>query len=197
MKLPEFLLNLTGDDDKPTIEYMQEVFQLLDVVKMKKRQVLLNIGDVSDKIYFIKRGIIKSSIIDDKGALHSMCFISDDDVISSMYSFVSRTPSTIHLECVEAGEIRAFKFEDFEYLTQLYPGLMQAFYSIMMKRDHIVIDEKCRMISRDATERYLKFCERYPAILNRLPLKEVASFLGIRQQSLSRLRSKLEIDSMS
>jgi len=191
MKVPEFLLNLSGGPDRPTLEYVNEIFSLLDVVKMKKRQVLLNIGDVSDKIYFIKRGIIKASIIDEKGNLHSIRFISDNDAIASMYSFISQTPSTIHLECIEAGEIRVFKYQDFRYLTQLYSGLITAVYSLMMSRYHTSLDEKSHMISRDATERYVKFVERYDTIINRLPLKEVASFLGIRQQSLSRLRGKL------
>lgn len=195
MEVPEFLLSLSGGPDKPSAEHVQEIFNLLDVVKLKKRQVILNIGDVADKIYFIKRGVIKASIIDDKGALHSIRFVGDGDVISSMYSFVSQTPSTLHLECVEAGEVRVFKHQDFEYLTQLYPGLLTTFYGQMLKRYHDSMDEKSRMISRDATERYIKFLERYPNIAERLPLKEIASFLGIRQQSLSRLRSKLDEES--
>lgn len=192
MQLPQFLINLTGGDDKPTIEQASEIFNLLDVVKVKKRQVLLNVGEVCDKIYIVKRGIIKACIIDEKGALHSIRFVADNDVISSMDSFIKQTPSSIHLECVEPGEIRSFKFDDFEYMSQLYPGLLPAFYEMMLTRYQRSLDEKCRMISRDATDRYLKFAECYPAIINRLPLKEVASFLGIRQQSLSRLRGKLE-----
>jgi hypothetical protein len=61
----------------------------------------------------------------------------------------------------------------------------------MLKRYHDMVDEKSRMISDDATTRYLKFMERYSFMVDRLPLKEVASFLGIRQQSLSRLRGKM------
>jgi CRP-like cAMP-binding protein len=191
MKVPDFLLNLSGGPDKPTLAYISEIFGLLDVVKMRKRQVLLNIGDISDKIYFIKRGIVKASIVDEKGNLHSVRFISDNDAIASMNSFISQTPSTLHLECIEAGEIRVFKYQDFRYLTQLYAGLTTAVYSLMMSRYRISLDEKSHMISRDATERYVKFVERYATITDRLPLKEVASFLGIRQQSLSRLRGKL------
>ena len=196
MEVPEFMLGLSGGPDKPSAEYVEEMFNLLDVVKLKKRQVILNIGDVADSIYFIKRGIIKASIVDDKGALHTIRFVSDDDVISSVYSFVSQTPSTLHLECVEASEVRVFKHEDFEYLTQLYPGLLTTFYGLMMKRYHDSMDEKSRMISRDATECYIKFLERYSNIAERLPLKEIASFLGIRQQSLSRLRSNLDEETM-
>ena len=55
-----------------------------------------------------------------------------------------------------------------------------------------MLDEKSRMISHDATTRYAKFIERYDRIVDRLPLKEIASFLGIRQQSLSRLRGKMD-----
>lgn len=194
MKTPEFLTELAGGTDRPSLETVDEIFSLLDLIKMRKKQVLLNIGDVANKIYLVKKGIIKASIIDDKGNLHSIRFISDNDVIASTYSFVSQTPSTIHLECIEQGEVKIFKYQDFEYLTQLYPGLYTAFYSLMMKRYHFLLDEKSRMISRDATERYKNFTEHYAPINHRLPLKEVASFLGIRQQSLSRLRAKMEED---
>ena len=55
-----------------------------------------------------------------------------------------------------------------------------------------MVDEKSIIISHDATTRYIKFIERYADIVDRLPLKEIASFLGIRQQSLSRLRGKMD-----
>ena len=87
-----------------------------------------------------------------------------------------------------------FKHQDFIYMTKLYPALAPAFHKLMLKRSHALLDEKSRMITNDATTRYLKFKERYKSIEERLPLKDIASYLGIRQQSLSRLRSKLDPD---
>ncbi|WP_431472495.1 Crp/Fnr family transcriptional regulator [Nonlabens sp. SCSIO 43208] len=197
MELPSFLHDLTGDEGRPSLEYANEIFGLLEVKKVKKRDILLHLGEVSSHIYVVKKGVLKSSIIDEKGDLHTVRFVADGDVMTAMYSFIDQKPSDLQIECVESGEVLCFQYEDFEYMSKLYPGLEPAFHKIMLKRYQSMLDEKSRMISHDATTRYLKFVERYEPIVHRLPLKEIASFLGIRQQSLSRLRNKLEQDKMT
>ncbi|MBF4986113.1 Crp/Fnr family transcriptional regulator [Nonlabens mediterrranea] len=192
MELPAFLYELTEDENTPSLEYAQEVFNLLEVRKVRKKETILYLGDTATKIYFVKKGILKCSIMDDSGNLHTTRFVADNDAVTSMVSYIEQQPSNIQIDCVEDAEILCFKYEDFQYMSKLYPGLAAAFHKIMLRRYHGLLDEKARMISRDATSRYLKFIELYPAIVDRLPLKEIASFLGIRQQSLSRLRSKIE-----
>jgi CRP-like cAMP-binding protein len=192
MELPKFLHDLTGDGEKPSLKYATEIFSMLEVVKVKKKEVLLHLGEVCDNIFFVKSGIIKGSIIDEYGDLHTVRFTAENDVITSMYSFIDQTPSNIQIQCIEAGEVLCFKHQDFVYMNKLYPGLSPAFHRLMLKRYHNMLDEKSRMITDDATTRYLKFIERYKTMEERLPLKDIASYLGIRQQSLSRLRSKME-----
>jgi CRP-like cAMP-binding protein len=191
MELPSFLYDLTGEGDRPSLEYANEIFSMLEVVKMRKKEVLLHLGEVADSIYIVKSGILKGSIIDEFGKMHTVRFVAEGSVMTSMYSFIDQKPSELQIECVEAGEILCFNHQDFEYMSKLYVGLSPAFYKLMLKRYHDMVDEKSRMISDDATTRYLKFMERYAFMVDRLPLKEVASFLGIRQQSLSRLRGKM------
>ncbi|MGJ8683209.1 MAG: Crp/Fnr family transcriptional regulator [Nonlabens sp.] len=192
MELPPFLYELAKGENTPSIEYVGEIFSLLEVKKIRKKETLLYLGDTATKIFFVKKGILKASIIDEKGDLHVIRFVAENEIITSMMSFIEQQPSNIQIDCVEAAEIVFFKYEDFEYMNRLYPGLSPAFHKLMLRSYHTLVDEKSRMISRDATQRYKNFIERYARIIDRLPLKEVASFLGIRQQSLSRLRSKLE-----
>jgi CRP-like cAMP-binding protein len=191
MELPSFLHDLTGEGDRPSLEYANEIFSMLEVVKMRKKQVMLHLGEVTDSIYIVKSGVLKGSIIDEFGKMHTVRFVAEGGIMTSMFSFIDQKPSELQIECVEAGEILCFKHQDFEYMSKLYVGLSPAFYKLMLKRYHDMVDEKSRMISDDATTRYLKFMERYSFMVDRLPLKEVASFLGIRQQSLSRLRGKM------
>ena len=192
MELPDFLHELTGDGDRPSLKYATEIFSMLEVVKIKKKQILLHLGEVCDNIFFVKSGILKGSIIDEFGEMHTVRFTAENDVTTSMFSFVDQTPSNIEIQCVEAGEIMYFKHQDFIYMNKMYPGLAPAIHRLMLKRYHIMLDEKSRMITNDATTRYLKFMERYKTMEERLPLKDIASYLGIRQQSLSRLRSKMD-----
>ncbi len=192
MELPKFLHKLTGDGDLPSLKYATEIFSMLEVIKVRKKEVLLHFGEVCDNIFIVKSGILKGSIIDEYGDLHTIRFTAENDVLSSMYSFIDQSPSNIQIQCVEAGEIMCFKHQDFVYMNKLYPGLTPAFHKLMLKRYHDMLDEKSRMITNDATTRYLKFIERYKHMEERLPLKDIASYLGIRQQSLSRLRSKMD-----
>lgn len=192
MELPAFLHELTSDENTPSLEYAEEIFNLLEVTKFRKKETVLYLGDTATKIFFVKKGILKASIMDEKGNLHTIRFVSENDAITSMVSFIEQKPSNIQIDCIEDVEILSFKYEDFQYMSKLYSGLAPAFHRIMLRRYNALLDEKSRMISRDATARYLKFIENYNHIADRLPLKEIASFLGIRQQSLSRLRGKLE-----
>lgn len=192
MELPAFLHELTSDENTPSLEYAEEIFNLLEVTKFRKKETVLYLGDTATKIFFIKKGILKASIMDENGNLHTIRFVSENDAITSMVSFIEQKPSNIQIDCIEDVEILSFKYEDFQYMSKQYSGLAPAFHRIMLRRYNALLDEKSRMISRDATARYLKFIENYNHIADRLPLKEIASFLGIRQQSLSRLRGKLE-----
>lgn len=192
MELPSFLYELTKDENTPSLEYASEIFNMLEVKKVRKKETLLYLGDTASKIYIVKKGILKASIVDEEGNLQVTRFVAENGIITSMMSFIDQQPSTLQIDCIEAAELMCFKYEDFQYMSKLYPGLSPAFHRLMLRAYHVLLDEKSRMISRDATERYKKFIERNEGIIDRLPLKEVASFLGIRQQSLSRLRSKLD-----
>ncbi|WP_438961818.1 Crp/Fnr family transcriptional regulator [Nonlabens sp.] len=195
MELPSFLHELTSDENTPSIEYAEEIFSLLETTKFRKKETILHLGDTATKIFFVKKGILKASIIDDKGNLNPIRFVSENNTITSIMSFLEQKPSSIQIDCVENSELLVFKYEDFEYMNKLYSGLAPAFHKMMLRNNNELLDEKSRMITRDATTRYLRFLENYKDIAHRLPLKDVASFLGIRQQSLSRLRSKLEYQS--
>lgn len=194
MELPEFLHSLTGGDDKPSLKYATEIFSMLEVIKVKKKEVLLHLGEVCDNIFYVKSGILKASIIDETGDMHTTRFCAENDIMTSIESFIDQRPSNMEIQCIESGEVLCFKHQDFEYIVKLYPGLYPAFSKLALKRYNNMLDEKSRMITHDATTRYLKFIERYNSMEERLPLKDIASYLGIRQQSLSRLRGKIDTE---
>ncbi|MEP6280323.1 MAG: Crp/Fnr family transcriptional regulator, partial [Nonlabens ulvanivorans] len=82
MELPSFLYDLTGEGDKPSLEYANEIFSMLEVSKVRKKQVLLHLGEVADCIFIVKSGILKGSIIDEFGNLHTVRFIADGNVMA-------------------------------------------------------------------------------------------------------------------
>lgn len=189
--LPAFLHELTGDGDKPSLEYATEIFRILENRKVKKKDVLVRIGQVPKEVYFIKKGILKASIIDGKGNLYTYRFSGKGDALTAIAPFIFQEESKVQVECVTACELQVLNYDDYFYMTRLYPGLEAAFYKLVIKKYDDLLEEKSKMINQDASTKYHEFIRNYAPIIDHLPLKEIASFLGIRQQSLSRLRSKI------
>jgi CRP-like cAMP-binding protein len=189
MELPAFINDLIGKEGLPTLEEAHKVFSVLQVVKVRKNQILLPIGEIASSIYIVKSGILKESMLDEDGNTMAIRFVSNGDVMTSVYSFINQQASVHEIACLEDGELLCFNYPDFQYMSKLYECLSPAFYKLMLKRCHLVLDEKSRMITRNAQTRYDKFIEQHHPFASQIPLKDVASFLGITQQSLSRLRT--------
>lgn len=189
MELPAFINDLIGEDGLPTLEEAHKVFSVLEVIKVRKNQILLPLGEIASSIYIVNSGILKESMLDEAGNLVVIRFVSNGDVMTSVCSFINQQASDHEIICIEDGELFCFNYPDFQYMSKLYEGLSPAFYKLMLKRCHLMLDEKSRMITRDAQSRYDKFIEQHQPFASQIPLKDVASFLGITQQSLSRLRT--------
>lgn len=191
MNLPPIIMELTKGENCPTVEQAAELFANLTSHTMRKNEILQDIGIKCRKMYFIKKGIVKTSIVDSTGAQHTVRFVGKGDGVTVIDSFIYQTPSTLRLQCVVPGEVLTLKYDDYVYMTQLYKGLENSFLKLLLARKNDMLQERFIMTNQDALTKYTGFKERHAPIVDLLPLKDVASYLGIRQQSLSRLRAKM------
>ena len=162
----------------------------LHVKKFKKRQYILHEGEICSYEHFVNKGCLRAYRTDDKGLDHIAQFAIEDWWIGDMYSFLTATPARLNIDAVEDSEVFYFDKPSLEKLYTDVPKF-ERFYRMVLQNAFIATQGRViESMSMDAEQRYCNFIERYPLMEQRLPLKQIASYLGITPESLSRIRSQ-------
>jgi len=175
---------------KLTAEEKNYFISLLKVKKLRKKQYLVQEGDVARFEHFVNKGCLRAYSIDEKGQEHIVQFAIEDWWISDMYSFLTQTPARLSIDALEDSELICIDSPSIEDLFIKVPKF-ERFFRLLIKNGFIATQRRIiESMSLPADARYCKFIENYPLMEQRLPLKQIASYLGITPESLSRIRSQ-------
>ena len=172
-----------------TPEEEQHFTSILKLKKLKKKQYLLQEGDVVRYDYFVNKGCLKTYTIDEKGQEHVVQFSIEDWWTGDMYSFLTQKPARYTIDAIEDTELLCLERNALEELYIKIPKF-ERFFRHLLQNAFISLQERIiANLSQPADERYCTFINKYPLMEKRLPLKQIASYLGITPESLSRIRS--------
>lgn len=159
--------------------------------KARKRQFLLNAGDVCQYMIFVEHGLLRSFSDDKDGAEHTMQFAMEGWWISDMASFFSADKSKYNIEALEESELLLMSRKVMDELIDELPPIHRYFLNLM--ENHIItLQRRINVVqSMSAEETYLKLMEVNPDLINRASQQHIASYLGITPETLSRVRSQL------
>ncbi|WP_276504342.1 Crp/Fnr family transcriptional regulator [Terrimonas pollutisoli] len=163
---------------------------LIQIKKLRKHQYLVQEGDVCRFEAFINKGSMRSFSVDDKGYEHVVLFGIEDWWIGDLYSFFTQTPSRYNVEALEDSELFCL---DKPSLEKLYSGIprFERFFRILIQNAFVAQQQRIiANMSQSAEERYTDFINRYPQFEKRFPQYHIASYLGIKPESLSRIRGQ-------
>jgi len=164
---------------------------VLKIKNIRKRQYLLQAGDVCRFENFVSKGLLRAYTIDDKGAEHIIMLALEDWWISDLFSFLSDTPSNMHIDALEDSEIISIEKPDLERLYNEIPKL-ERLMRILFQKAFVAQQQRIlASISQSAEERYTSFVKKYPSLEQRIPQTQIASYLGITPETLSRVRKQL------
>lgn len=176
-------ISLTPEEEK----YFTSI---LKVKKLKKKQYLLQEGDISHHEYFVNKGCLRTYTIDEKGQEHIIQFAIEDWWTGDMYSFLTQTPGKYTIDALEDSELFCLEKNALEELYIKVPKF-EKFFRHLLQNAFISLQERViSNLSQPADERYCTFITKYAEMEKRLPLKQIASYLGITPESLSRIRSQ-------
>jgi CRP-like cAMP-binding protein len=170
--------------DAPEQEYL---ISLLHFKKVKRKQFLLEAGDISTRVIFVTSGCLRSFAIDKNGAEHVLQFAPAGWWIVDMRSFISNEPARLNIDAIEDSEYLFIQKEDFEELNSTLPKF-EHFNRVIGQNaiatyQHRQIDN----VTLSAMERYANFCHLYPSLIKTLPQKQVASYIGVTPEFLSKM----------
>jgi CRP-like cAMP-binding protein len=159
---------------------------------IKRRQMILQEGFVCKHYSFVVKGCFRMYGVDAKGTEHNIQFAAENDWIADIGSFHSERPSKLFIEAIEASIILQIEKQDLYFLYRSIPKLDRIFKVIVENKFVELQNHVLQNISSTAQERYLNFLEQYPQLALRLPNTQIASYIGITPEFLSKIRSELK-----
>ena len=157
--------------------------------KIRKRQYLLQEGDVCHYNCFIVKGCLRMYGVGEDGVEHILRFAVENWWMSDRESYNNGTPSRCNIDAVENCEVILINKQDFINLLTTIPKLKNFIDSLLAKSYDAIQNRVMSAISYTAEERYQHFITRFPDIFYRIPLHMIASYLGVSRETLSRVRS--------
>jgi CRP-like cAMP-binding protein len=187
---------------KPLIDYFNKILPLDDEEKafveevfkerrVKRRQFILQEGEVCMHNTFVLEGCFKMYFVDDNGKEHNLQFAIENWWIGDISSFHAEEPSKLYIEAIEHSIILQIKKEDQLKLFVDYPKFNRIF-RVLAENAMVGLQKRTiQNISSTAEERYLDFLKRYPQFFNRISNVQIASYLGVTPEFLSAIRKKI------
>lgn len=159
-------------------------------ITLSKNEYLLNEGQVCRHLYFLEDGALRGFYnLDGKEVTHWFGF--EQDFVTSFHSFITGRPSVENIQLLEGSILWAISKERLTELFNQYHEI-ERLVRIAYEKYYIRLEERfVNAQFKTATERYENLLQQAPHILERVPLGHIASYLGISQETLSRIRSKL------
>ncbi|MGB5698941.1 Crp/Fnr family transcriptional regulator [Muriicola sp.] len=172
-------------------EEMSAVERVFKERSVKRRQYILQAGDISKLNTFVVEGCFKMFMIDANGKEHNLQFAIENWWIGDIGSFHSEQPSKLYIEAIENSVILQINKEDQLKLFVEHPKFNRIFRVIT---ENALVSTQKRVlqnISSTAEERYVDFMERYPQFFNRISNVQIASYLGVTPEFLSTIRKRI------
>lgn len=171
-------------------EFLQTIIQ---TQKFDSKQLLIQQGQIAKSIFFIKTGFVRVFYLN-KGKEISTYFACDGQFVSTFESLISQKPSTEYLEAIEATEVYSISYQKLLQLYEQNPKF-EKIGRLLAEQNYLCIKNRTYNFQiQTAKERYLEFITTYhQKIVQRVAQKQLASYLGIEAESLSRIRGQFLI----
>ncbi|WP_292008389.1 Crp/Fnr family transcriptional regulator [Chryseobacterium sp.] len=174
-----------------TDEELEEVFKAHEKVRFHKGDSILDEGKIANEYYILEKGLMRSFVNDFNGNEVTTHFFTENEIVIEVSSIFQRIPSQENIVCISDCEGWKMDFETFEDLFHKIPNLREWGRAWMSQQLFVYKQRSVEMFTLSATRRYLNLLEQKPKVVQFAPLKQIASYLGVTDTSLSRIRKEL------
>ena len=188
--MKEFIdyLQQFGDLSKHQIDFIMSKATTLE---LRKDDYFSEAGKIPNRVGFVMEGVFRFSYFNNKGDEITNYFIDEFSFVTDYPKFEGNAVATEYIQAVTDSKMLVFSKKDWSDISDSIIGWDNIETKIVRKCLTDTIERRSPLVSEDATTRYLSFIEKFPILVNRVPLSYIASYLGITQQSLSRIRKNI------
>lgn len=168
-------------------EYIKPFFTLK---RVKKHQYLVDEGDPVNYEYLIVKGVFRMFYLDANGKEHIIQFAGKNWWMSDYQGYFFEKTARLNIICMEEGEVLCLTLAGREKLAaDLH--CMEHFFRVKLTRGYVALQQRIiSLLSGTAQERYEEFCQLYPHMIQTIPKKYIAEYLGVSRETLSRLYTR-------
>ena len=158
--------------------------------KLRRKQYLLQEGDVCSKLCFVEKGALYSYSTDAKGIQHVIQFAFDGWWIADLYSYLTGERSLYSIEALENSELLILEREDEKLLTAAVPRY-ESYTKTLYQNAYVALQRRLEAtLGLSAEEKYARLMDNYASLSEKVPQHLIASYLGITPETLSRIRKQ-------
>jgi len=184
LKTVQQKVTLTSDE----AELLKQFFTLK---KVRKRQYMLNEGEVCKYNLFVAKGLLRSFGVEENGYEQVVQFAVEGWWISDLNSFFSGDVAVYNIEALEDCELLLLTRQSMDEMLEKLPK-MERYFRLLMQNHIVALRQRIIASQRhSAEERYIRLIEGFPTILARVPQQYIASYLGMTPETLSRVRKQI------
>lgn len=176
-----------------TLNHQEELLFLskVETKHFKSKTLLLNAGEICKYSYFVNSGLLRSFNINDNIVEHVLSFACKGWWIGDMYSLLSQKPGNLFIEVLEDAEVVLLSKENQEILYTKIPKL-ERFFRILAENSLVTHQERLMdNLSLTAEERFEKMCKKYPTLIQKIPQKHIASYIGVTPEFFSKMKNRM------
>ena len=187
----EQLLKTVQQKVKLTSDEGELLKQFFAPKKVRKRQYMLNEGEVCKYNLFVAKGLLRSFGVEENGYEQVVQFAVEGWWISDLNSFFSGDVAVYNIEALEDCELLLLTRQSMDEMLEKLPK-MERYFRLLMQNHIVALRQRIIASQRhSAEERYIKLIEGFPTILARVPQQYIASYLGMTPETLSRVRKQI------
>lgn len=164
----------------------------LNEITVRKGQFLLKPGTHVKHEYFVVKGCLSAYYMDSKGNKYIIQFAIENWWVGDFDAFYNQVPSELYIEAIEDAQLLSIHYKDLEKIYAEAP-IFERYFRLLTTQAFIA--QRKRILStleKNTQERYLEFCASYPNIKDRVPNYNIANYLGVSPENLSRVRKNLK-----
>lgn len=170
---------------------LQRFVSLLTSEKVRRKTTIVSAGKLCRKLYFVRSGLLHSYLTKDNGDNQTIQLALERNWISDLSGFISKGPALFNVEALEDTEVFVLDVQAFDQACNELPDF-ERFFRILIQNAYVATQQRlAATYSDEAEKRYLHLLENQPDLIRRVPQYLIASYLGVKPQSLSRIRKSL------